>query len=764
MDVAINILNERAKIPIELIEACGEDNLIARIFYNRGYKNPDTVKIMLNDEYYSPTLPEEFPDMDRAVKRLLKAIDSKELICIYGDYDVDGVTSTVTLVECLKNYTESVIYHVPDRFTEGYGMNEEVIKNLHKKGVSLIITCDCGISNINEINLAKELKMDVILTDHHSIPDETPCADVILNPKLLEEGHRARNISGCAMAYFLCIALLKEKGDSDIGDEFLDLLAMSLIADVVSLNGENRYLLKKSLPCLINTERIGLCELFNIVNKNGSIDNEEDIAFQIAPRINAAGRMDTARLPVELLLCKELDLAKEMAEKIDILNSERKRVQQKIIDEAIEMVETQKKNKTVLVLYGEFWHHGIVGIAAGRICELYGKPSILLSIKDDGSTVVGSARSIEEINIYELIKECSGNLLKFGGHSQAAGLSLKKENLEDFVREIEITAEKKYFIKDTIIADVDMELCFEEISEELLSRLQSAGPYGEGFRAPEFYSSNVRVISDRKTEKNHHIMVLEDENNIRIPAVKWFGEDKSLEGKIFDITYKIGINTYRGNNNIQLTLGHMVESSGIKKVLFEGNIIDERKLAINTLLLKYKDAQIFYEGLRSQCSIDDTVNRFNIKPKKDVVFLSPPANTSIFREIIALADPENIIINFTLMPDYSFKGFLMNFLGTIKYTIKNKDGREYTEVFSQKLCVEESIIKASLKYLKAKGMIVYILSEDHSRVFLFQGNGKVDDKNIAFAEKSLKNALVEKNAYKEFILKMEGNKFKEYLK
>lgn len=157
---------------------------------------------MLNDEYYKPTLPDEFPGMEKAVRRILKAIDSKELICIYGDYDVDGVTSTVTLVECLRNYTDSVIYHVPDRFTEGYGMNEEVVRSLYEKGVSLIITCDCGISNVNEISLAKELKMDVILTDHHSIPDETPDAYVILNPKLLEEGHRARNISGCAMAYF----------------------------------------------------------------------------------------------------------------------------------------------------------------------------------------------------------------------------------------------------------------------------------------------------------------------------------------------------------------------------------------------------------------------------------------------------------------------------------------------------------------------------------------------------------------------------------
>ncbi len=208
----------------------------------------------------------------------------------------------------------------------------------------------------------------------------------------------------------------------------------------------------------------------------------------------------------------------------------------------------------------------------------------------------------------------------------------------------------------------------------------------------------------------------------------------------------------------------MVESPGVRKLLFEGNIIDERKTGLNTLLLKYKDAQIFYEGLKSLCPIDGSVDRFNIKPKKDVVFLSPPANTAIFREVVALANPENIIINFTLPPDYSFKGFLMNFLGIIKYTIKNKGGREYIEVFSKKLCVEEGVIKASLKYLRAKGIINYILSEDHSKVFVFQGRGEGKNTNIVFVEKSLKNALLEKNAYKDFILNMDKEKFKEYLK
>lgn len=763
MQININLLNKGLHIPPELIEATDGDELIARIFYNRGYKNPDTVRQMLKDEYYTPTEVNEFEGMQKAVDRILEAADRGEKVCVYGDYDVDGVTSTVTLVECLSLFLDKVAYHVPDRFTEGYGMNLEVIERLAADGVTLVITCDCGISNINEINRAKELGMDVILTDHHNIPSELPNADVILNPKLLIEGHKARNMSGCAMAYFLCIALLKSKRLEEKAEDYLDMLALSLIADVVSLNGENRYLLKKAIPKLFNTNREGLVKLLEIASKTTELSTEEDIAFQIAPRINAAGRMESARLPVELMLCKAPDIAGEMAQKIDFLNAERKRVQQEIIDQAIEQVETKKKNKTVLVLYSDFWHHGIIGIAAGRICEVYRKPAILLSLKEDGKTVVGSARSVEEINIYELIKECSGKLLKFGGHSQAAGLSLLKENLQGFVGEIELLAEKNHFISETICVDIDMELELDNITEELYERLLSAGPYGEGFEAPMFVSYGLKVLSDRKTEKNHHIMVLEGKNNTRISAVKWFGEDKSLQGKVFDMTYKISKNTYKGNSSLQLTLVHMVEGVGEVQRVFKGKIIDERGCEVNLLPEKYGQAVFFYEGLSSRCPLEGVVDRFGIAKADSLVFLSPPSNTDVFREIVTLSNPDNIIINFSVLPDYSFKGFVTNLLGLIKYIVTKDNGRCYIESVAVKLGVEESVIKSGLKFLKAAGKINYLLSEDDLRVFLLKGDG-IESNSMSIAQNRLRNALLEKMAYQQFILKTEVFNFMEYLK
>lgn len=763
MKIDINILNENIKISNDIIDAADGDELVARIFYNRGYKDPDTIRQMLHEELYIPTSSSEFPCMSDAVMRIAEAIECGEKIAVYGDYDVDGVTSTALLVQCLKWFTDNVIFHVPDRFAEGYGINEGVIHALAGQGVVLVITCDCGISNVNEIRIAKELGMDVIVTDHHNVPDELPCADVILNPKLLNEGHRARNISGCGMAYFLCLALLEHYNQPERAEVFLDLLAMSLIADVVSLNGENRYLLKKALPRLFNTERIGLKKLFSIIEKNSALQSEEDVAFQIAPRINAAGRMESARMPVELLLTDDICLAEDLAHKIDFLNAERKRIQQEIIEQALEMVESRKKNKTVLVLFGEHWHHGIIGIAAGKICEAFRKPAILLSMKEDGSTVVGSARSTEEINIYELIKACSGKLLKFGGHSQAAGLSLKKEDVEDFTREIEQLAESKYFIEDRVQIDVDMELSLGKINQDIYERILRAGPYGEGFEAPVFLARSVTVASDRKTQKNHHIMVLGGKDDARIPAVKWFGADEDLQGRLYDVAYKIGINTYKGNTQLQLTIDRMMETEGEPEKAFDGIFVDERGTSLDVLVQKYPGGLFFYEGLKNCEPSVPTVDRHGIHRNDTLVFLSTPVNTQIFREAISLAKPRQVVISFSGQPDYSFKGFMANLMGMVKYIVNRQGGRSSLDQLALRLCIEENILKAALKYLKTIAPIEFLENADDDEIFIYTVK-KPQGKDSYMLEKNLKNALMEKNAYKQFIMKLNADMFREYLK
>ncbi|KNY26636.1 single-stranded-DNA-specific exonuclease RecJ [Pseudobacteroides cellulosolvens] len=763
MKVNIDIKNNGVKIPEELINAADGDELIARLFYNRGYKDPHTVKQMLHDQLYVPTDIWEFQNMKDAVDIIRNAIGNKEKIAVYGDYDVDGVTSTALLVQCLGFLTPNVLYHVPDRFTEGYGMNEGVIQRLHEKGVSLVITCDCGVSNVNEVTLAKELEMKVIVTDHHSIPDVLPPADVILNPKLLKEGHKARNLSGCAMAYFLSKALLKSFDMEEKSQLFMDLVAMSLIADVVSLNGENRYLLKNGLPILFNTKRTGLKSLFNIIQKNSKLQTEEDVAFQIAPRINAAGRMDSARLPVEMLLSRQAKIADDMAGRINSLNEERKRVQEQIIKEAQEIVENYKKMKSVLVLYSEFWHHGIIGIAAGKICETYRKPAILLSLKEDGQTIVGSARSTDDVNIYELLKETSGKLLKYGGHSKAAGLSLKKEDIKAFTDEIEDMAERLIYTDNSMEIVVDSELSFENIDEDFYERLKKAGPYGEGFEAPLFLTRSVSILNDRITPKNHHIMVVSDINDVRLAAVKWFGGSDSFKGKVCDIVYKVGLNSYKNNTTLQLTIEHIVETDGKIRRAFEGVIEDCRNLDVMEAAKVHENSIVFYEGISQRCPVDGTRTRMQLKKADNLVFLSVPVNSNVFREAVFMVNPKRVILNFSILSDYTFKGFLTLLFGVLKESTSTGEGCLEMYELSMLLGVEEEIVRTALKYLKAAGKIDYIYEPDDIMVTVWRKNA-APSLDISVCEKKLTNALLEKNAYQSFIKNLECHMFKEYLK
>jgi single-stranded-DNA-specific exonuclease len=384
-------------------------------------------------------------------------------------------------------------------------------------------------------------------------------------------------------------------------------------------------------------------------------------------------------------------------------------------------------------------------------------------MKEDGSTAVGSARSVKGINIYELLKECSSRLLKFGGHELAAGLSLSMNELEPFTREIEEIAERKYFIKDSIHVDVDCELGFEEVNEELYSRLETAGPYGEGFEAPAFLTRNLSVLSDRKTAKNYHIMVLAGENDTRVSAVKWSGEDENLQGRVFDAVYSLGMNTYRNNSQLQLTVSYLLEASGDACNTFKGQLVDGRREDIYDLLGKYGKAAVFYEGLESRCPVAETINRYEGAGAENLIFLSIPVNSYVFREITALTNPGKLIVNFSLLPDYSFRGFLSDLLGIIKHVTASMDGCTSLEFLAARLCVEENLIVAALKYLRALGRLDYSINPDDRKLYLSRAQ-REPERTVHTLEKSLRNALMEKNAYKEFILKLNIEQFREYLK
>ncbi len=737
MKIVIN--NKNRKIPNELVKACNNDKVVAKVFFNRGIKDISEFNEIVNSDSYVPYRPIDFPGMKIACEIIENSIRLKEKIAVYGDYDVDGVTATTVLVLALKKLGADVIYHVPDRFSEGYGMNENVVRNLYEDGVKTIITCDCGIANFDEINLAKELNMKVVLTDHHTIGDEIPNADVVINYQMLNAEHRARSISGCATAYYLVLALNEYLGKK--ADDYTDLVALSTISDVMPLRGESRFLFQKGVKKLINGERLGIRALFKYISS--PVTNADDIGFQIAPRINAVGRMDTARTAVDLFLAEDEKIADELALKINRFNTERKNIQNDIYEQAKEQVETKKLNKKILVLYGDNWHHGIIGIVAGKICEEYKKPCIILTPNEEGDVLVGSARSTEHLNIYETLKRFSDDLVKFGGHSQAAGLSLKLSNLEKFTKDIENYAdlylEEDYEEK----IYVDELLPFNAVTEELFENLKLGEPYGEAFEAPKFVLNEVIIAKETINQGKHHFLTLKDEKGNEVGTTLWnFGADK-LEGKKCTVIFGIFKDTYKDRNEIKIKVQDIFfEDVEIEDKKVE--IIDRRNVPIENVIGEFKNSEIYYEGPIMYKPNLPTVNCNYGEKVENLILYSLPKSNKIFNVIIDELRPERIVLNYSYLPKYDLDRFGKMFLGVIKNIVNNNDGIINVSKFAEIMQVEEEFINTFSRLLSSYGYFEFYNIDDYDIKYEIKKKVKKEDK---FLENVVLKYLREKQEY-----------------
>ena len=740
----ILLKNYNVKTPEELIKACNGNEFLARILFNRGINTYEKALEILEPSNYIPFNIMDFPRIDEAVDMILNSINNNEKILVYGDYDVDGVTATTVLTDALRRLGATVIYHVPDRFSEGYGMNLDVIKNLDKENVKLIVTCDCGISNFTEIDLAKQMGLKVVLTDHHTIGETLPNADVIVNPKLLQEGHKARNISGCAMAYYVIKAIYNKLGRETEADNYLDLVALSLLADVVPLVDESRYLLKKGLPHLYNSKRIGMQALLEQIGK--PIENTEDVSFQIAPRINAAGRIDSATVPVEMFLTDDIEKAKEYAAKIETYNTDRKNIQKEIFENAQRIVEEEKKTKKILVIFGEAWHHGVTGIVAGKICELYRKPTIILTTTEDGENVVGSARSVEDVNIYEVLSKHSEYLIRFGGHSGAAGLSLLKSNLDNFTKALEQYADIyfKEVVDERLYADINLNI--KDINEETLKLISKLEPYGEAFDSPIFCSKDVRILSDTIKGAGHHFMIVEDKDSSRINAVKWNSGMESYEKQHIDLLYTIYKDTFNGNNEIKLKIEEIADYFDESQTQVE--YVKRVGVPIEEVIGEYKGSQIFYEGPEVY-KPNLPVNCLENISQSDVLILySIPRNKERLKQLIKKTNANTIVENYTYVPEYSLEKITKMFLGNVKYLINNKEGMTTIGAMSKMLNIDEEFLLVFCEYMTKKGYIEFAKAEE-TIIFNLGSKQEAVDKRL---EEVVERYLLDKEAYIRYII------------
>ena len=553
---------ERQQAAQELAEKIGMSPVMAGLLIQRGIKTESAAK-----RFFRPMLNELIDpflmnDMDVAVDRLNDAMGRKERIMIYGDYDVDGCTAVALVYKFLQQFYSNIDYYIPHREEEGYGVSRKGIEFAAETGVKLIIVLDCGIKVIDEIAYAKQLGIDFIICDHH-VPDEVmPPAVAILNPKRTDSTYPFKHLCGCGVGFKFMQAFAKNNGiPFSRLIPILDFCAVSIAADLVPVEGENRTLAFHGLKQLNQSPCIGLKAIIEICGLSGRELTMSDIVFKIGPRINASGRMMNGREAVELLVEREFDKALTLATRINELNEQRKDVDKQMTEEANEIVarlESQQHMQSI-VLYDEGWKKGVVGIVASRLTELYFRPTVVLTIIDGIAS--GSARSVAGFDIYDAVKSCRDLLENFGGHTYAVGLTLRQENIPEFRRRFQAYVSNHILPEQTQqTLDIDMELDFQQINKRLLNELKRLAPHGPGNAKPLFRTRNVFDYGTSKVVGRHqeHIKLelVDSKSAVVINGIA-FGQSAAARyiksKRSFDIVYTIEENTYkRGEVQLQI--------------------------------------------------------------------------------------------------------------------------------------------------------------------------------------------------------------------
>ena len=534
------------------------DPILASLLVQR---NIDTFKKA--KEFFRPSLedlhdPFLLKDMDRAVSRIEKAIIDNENILIYGDYDVDGTTSVSLVSSYLKTITNHIATYIPDRYDEGYGISYQGIDFASDNNFSLIIALDCGIKAIEKVSYAKKKNVDFIICDHHKPGDEIPKAFAVLNPKRVDCAYPYKELCGCGVGFKLVQALASRRGQSieDI-QQYLDLVAAAIAADIVPITGENRILTYYGLEVINSNPRNGIKAIIHQINKKKLTIT--DVVFIIAPRINAAGRIKHGNYAVELLTEMNYEAALDFAALIEKFNLERKELDKKITHEALQQIESaNEKEKFSTVVYSENWHKGVIGIVASRLIESFYRPTLVFT--KSGNKLAASARSVRGFDVYEALNECSEFIEQFGGHKYAAGLTLDPKNYSAFKNKFEevvkATIDKKLLIPEITI---DLELELSEITPKFFRILQQMGPFGPQNMKPVFKTTSVRDNGYGKTvgaDKSHLKLNIIDGADKKTYNAIGFGlgnKIKSIKGD-FDIAYSLDENEWKGNTSIQLIL------------------------------------------------------------------------------------------------------------------------------------------------------------------------------------------------------------------
>jgi single-stranded-DNA-specific exonuclease len=528
--------------------------LIAQLLLNRGVVDANQVDIFISADERLLNDPFLLPDMEKAVTRIYRALLSGEVIAVFGDFDVDGITATTLLVEGLSKLGARVIPYIPHRTEEGYGLNVAAIERLSHQGVTLMVTVDCGISAAPEVETAHGLGIDVVVTDHHSVPPQLPTADAVINAKRDGSAYPFPDLAGVGVAFKLIQALCSSLGKDDDMDVFLDLVALGTVADMVSLLGENRYLVRRGLEKLRSTKRLGLIELAKCAGIPLSGVDSDIISWYLAPRLNAAGRLDHAGIGLGLLSTRSIDEAQKLADILDRKNTERQKLTEDIIVRTRERLKEIGADAPLIMVGDKDFHSGVVGVAAGRLVEEYWRPAVVYEMGREWSR--GSARSIPGFNMVAALGDCSDLLYRYGGHPMAAGFTVSTDNLNELNKRLVDIAAKQLSTEDfRRQIEVDAEIPLASLRGDTYKAMQQLAPFGVGNPYPTFLSKNVVVEDCRSVGSGEHLKL-----KIRGNGVVWSGisfKNGRKMGEVtprLDIIYNLEVDQWAGGGTLQLNI------------------------------------------------------------------------------------------------------------------------------------------------------------------------------------------------------------------
>jgi single-stranded-DNA-specific exonuclease len=750
---------EQINVPPALQSAIGGHPLVAQTLARRGYRDPAAARGFMDPAAYAPTPASALPGMPAAVERLLTAVQEGEHICVWGDFDVDGQTSTTLLVSCLRRLGAQVDFHIPVRASESHGVNLPVLSQILDGGAQLVLTCDTGISAHPAVELARQRGVDLIVTDHHDLPPELPPALAVVNPKLLPDGHPLSTLPGVGVAYKLAEALYAQSGIAEEAEDLLDLVALGVVADVALQVGDTRYLLQRGLQVLRRNQRLGLRLMLELADINPDWLTEEHIGFVLGPQLNAIGRLGDANPMVEFLTTGDLGRARILALELQGLNARRKLLTDQVFQGAMVQVQADPGllEPDALVLAHPAWPAGVVGIVASRLVERFQKPVVLIAAPPE-QVGRGSARSLEGVNITQAISENQDLLEGFGGHPMAAGLAIDPQRISEFRRGLARSVHRQLGgRRREATLQIDGYLALPELSLDLVSDLERLAPFGAGNPPLVLASRDLRLQSHAALGRDgeHLALNVEDSDGNSRRVIWWQGAGWPLPEGRFDLAFTARASTYAGQRDVQvewLDFRSLEQPALLVGALSSAamDVLDFRHeahpLPILQRLLEEGEWQVWREGDAKERL--DGCTRIQLQPAECLAIWTAPPGPVELQLALSRATPRRVAL-FNVGPHMDEpRSFVNRLAGLVKYALNKGDARLSLEVLAAATAQRASVVRLGLAWLEAQGA-VRIEAPGPEQVDLLPGSGEKSPAATALLER-LGALLEETAAYRRF--------------